>query len=124
MLRTLYRASFRSFSTCTSKRTVFDASCLKPLQQYAPTFYTNGENIKPLYQPADFYSQLKVNFESKMHPFHSLTNSIRVLVEYSRGKRTRLYCCFIYWSKRTRTSKETRLCLLDFIILMKAYFNR
>ncbi|KAI9246359.1 hypothetical protein BY458DRAFT_591051 [Sporodiniella umbellata] len=34
-------------------------SVLKPLQQYAPTFYANGQHIKPLYQPSEFYSELK-----------------------------------------------------------------
>lgn len=78
MLRTpLYKASFRSFSTSLAKRTVFNASCLKPLaqlQQYAPTFYTNGENIKPLYQPADFYSQLKVKKNSYADASHGALN--------------------------------------------------
>lgn len=53
----------RSFSTSCIKRNIFDASplkVLKPLQAYAPTFYTHGDNIKPLYEPSQFYSQLKV----------------------------------------------------------------
>ncbi|KAI8981874.1 hypothetical protein BDF20DRAFT_818683 [Mycotypha africana] len=36
----------------------------KPLQQFAPTFYARGEDIKPLYQPCVFYSQLKSNILS------------------------------------------------------------
>lgn len=53
----------RSFSTSCAKKAIFDTlplKVLKPLQSYAPTFYTHGENIKPLYEPSQFYSQLKV----------------------------------------------------------------
>lgn len=60
LLKTVCKASFRTLTTkpvLSSKPT----SVLAPLQQYAPTFYTNGDNIKPLYQPSDFYSHLKVN---------------------------------------------------------------
>lgn len=53
----------RSFSTSCKRGALFDANSplrvVKPLQAYAPTFYTHGENIKPLYEPAQFYSQLK-----------------------------------------------------------------
>ncbi|CAO0799778.1 unnamed protein product [Mucor circinelloides] len=58
LLKTVCKASFRTLTTksvLSSKPT----SVLAPLQQYAPTFYTNGDNIKPLYQPSDFYSHLK-----------------------------------------------------------------
>ncbi|KAI9338885.1 hypothetical protein BD770DRAFT_422442 [Pilaira anomala] len=54
----------RSFSTSCAKKAIFDTlplKVLKPLQSYAPTFYTHGENIKPLYEPSQFYSQLKSN---------------------------------------------------------------
>lgn len=68
MLKLLYKPPFRSFSTSCIKRAIFDANSplkvLQPLQAYAPTFYTRGENIKPLYEPSQFYSQLKVSFSS------------------------------------------------------------
>jgi CDP-diacylglycerol--glycerol-3-phosphate 3-phosphatidyltransferase len=53
----------RAFTTCAARQSVFDTRRLKPLQplqKYAPTFYTKGDNIKPLYEPATFYSELKV----------------------------------------------------------------
>lgn len=56
----------RCFSTSCIKRAkgIFDSTSklkvLQPLQAHAPTFYTHGENITPLYQPSEFYSELKV----------------------------------------------------------------
>ncbi|KAI9476328.1 MAG: hypothetical protein EXX96DRAFT_576727 [Benjaminiella poitrasii] len=67
MLTNIYRKCFRSLTTTRPIQSLFDTSpnhLFKPLQQYAPTFYTSGDNIKPLYQPADFYSQLKENILS------------------------------------------------------------
>ncbi|GAN10187.1 CDP-diacylglycerol--glycerol-3-phosphate 3-phosphatidyltransferase, mitochondrial-like isoform X1 [Mucor ambiguus] len=58
LLKAICKTSFRTLTTksvLNSKPT----NVLAPLQQYAPTFYTNGDNIKPLYQPSDFYSHLK-----------------------------------------------------------------
>lgn len=36
-------------------------SVFQPLQDIAPTFYASGNNITPLYEPSDFYSELKVD---------------------------------------------------------------
>lgn len=60
--------SLRAFSTSCKRNAIFDSNSplhvLKPLQSLAPTFYTNGQNIKPLYEPAQFYSELKRNILS------------------------------------------------------------
>lgn len=39
-------------------------SVFQPLQDIAPTFYACGNNITPLYEPSDFYSELKVRYDS------------------------------------------------------------
>ncbi|KAI8375670.1 hypothetical protein EDC96DRAFT_303459 [Choanephora cucurbitarum] len=62
MLKTFCQSSFRSFSATAKESGALNI--FKPLQQYAPTFYTQGDNIKPLYQPSEFYSQLKSNILS------------------------------------------------------------
>ncbi|CEG85059.1 hypothetical protein RMATCC62417_18791 [Rhizopus microsporus] len=50
----------RHLTTSCIKRNIFkDIKTLQPLQQYAPTFYTHGQHVKPLYQPSDFYAELK-----------------------------------------------------------------
>ncbi|CAO3597660.1 unnamed protein product [Absidia cylindrospora] len=36
----------------------------KPLQQHAPSFHMNGNQIQPLYQPSDFYKELKARILS------------------------------------------------------------
>lgn len=57
----------RSFSTCCIQKNVFNQTQLKalrPLQQHAPTFYAHGQHIKPLYQPSEFYSELKARILS------------------------------------------------------------
>ncbi|CAO3678833.1 unnamed protein product [Rhizopus stolonifer] len=57
----------RSFSTCCIQKNIFNQTQLKalrPLQQHAPTFYANGQHIKPLYQPSEFYSELKARILS------------------------------------------------------------
>jgi CDP-diacylglycerol--glycerol-3-phosphate 3-phosphatidyltransferase len=63
MLKVFYNKT-RSFSTSCIQRAIFDNNStlqvLKPLQSLAPTFYTHGENITPLYQPSEFYSELRV----------------------------------------------------------------
>ncbi|KAI7894006.1 uncharacterized protein EV154DRAFT_499890 [Mucor mucedo] len=65
MWKLIYKTPSRSFSTSCVKRAIFDArsplKVLQPLQAYAPTFYTRGENITPLYEPCQFYAQLKSN---------------------------------------------------------------
>lgn len=61
LLKTICKTSFRTLTT-KSVLSNKPTNVLAPLQQYAPTFYTNGDNIKPLYQPSDFYSHLKVNW--------------------------------------------------------------
>lgn len=90
----------RSFSTSCIKRNIFDASplkVLKPLQSYAPTFYTHGDNIKPLYEPSQFYSQLKVK-KKKTHTttFHCVLTHHLHLVKYPASKRTCFYCRALY----------------------------
>lgn len=52
----------RSFSTSLIRNNLFNKVQLIPLkqlQQHAPTFYAHGQNIQPLYQPFEFYSELK-----------------------------------------------------------------
>lgn len=50
----------RRLTTSCIKRNIFkDIKTLQPLQQYAPTFYTHGQHVKPLYQPSAFYAELK-----------------------------------------------------------------
>ncbi|RCH85938.1 CDP-diacylglycerol--glycerol-3-phosphate 3-phosphatidyltransferase [Rhizopus azygosporus] len=50
----------RHLTTSCIKRNIFkDIKTLQPLQQYAPTFYTHGQHVKPLYQPSAFYAELK-----------------------------------------------------------------
>ncbi|KAG0746735.1 hypothetical protein G6F57_001379 [Rhizopus arrhizus] len=52
----------RSFSTSLIRNNLFNKTQLIPLkqlQQHAPTFYAHGQNIQPLYQPFEFYSELK-----------------------------------------------------------------
>ncbi|CDS04092.1 hypothetical protein LRAMOSA07047 [Lichtheimia ramosa] len=39
-------------------------SVFQPLQDIAPTFYACGNNITPLYEPSDFYSELKTRILS------------------------------------------------------------
>lgn len=63
--KTCNTASLRALSTSCKRNAIFDTNSplhvLKPLQSLAPTFYTSGQNIKPLYEPAQFYSELKVS---------------------------------------------------------------
>ncbi|KAI8638043.1 hypothetical protein BD408DRAFT_423578 [Parasitella parasitica] len=58
LLKTICKTSFRTLTTKSVLKNK-PTNVLAALQQYAPTFYTNGDNIKPLYQPSDFYSHLK-----------------------------------------------------------------
>ncbi|KAI7903160.1 uncharacterized protein BX663DRAFT_507666 [Cokeromyces recurvatus] len=117
MLKTIYRTCFRSLTTTTAVKTLFDTSpnhLFKPLQQLAPTFYTNGDNIKPLYQPVDFYSQLKENILSaKERVFiaalyigqseRELVNTLRLALH--RNPRLKIYI-LIDCLRGTRVSKD------------------
>ncbi|KAI9023831.1 hypothetical protein CLU79DRAFT_804006 [Phycomyces nitens] len=52
----------RAFSSSTTTRTVLEHAAkgaFKPLTRTAPVFYTQGNNVLPLYEPSDFYRELK-----------------------------------------------------------------
>ncbi|EIE80687.1 hypothetical protein RO3G_05392 [Rhizopus delemar RA 99-880] len=58
-LKNTLTSSFRFEEETGSYAEALELIPLKQLQQHAPTFYAHGQNIQPLYQPFEFYSELK-----------------------------------------------------------------
>jgi CDP-diacylglycerol--glycerol-3-phosphate 3-phosphatidyltransferase len=131
----LKKVLFRSLSSTCIKRTIFTTNSplkvLQSLQTIAPTFYTHGENITPLYQPSEFYSQLKQNilsakervFIAALYIGHSekeLVDTLRLALEKTPTLKVHV---LIDCLRGTRVSKnESSATLL--LPLIKEYPNQ